>query len=405
MRVILASNKGTLMELGISPIVTAGLIMQLLQGANIIAMDGNSAKDRKLFAGAQKLFGLIITFIEAVAYVFTGMYGDVSDIGMFFCLLIVGQLVFAGIICILLDELLQKGYGFGSGISLFIATSICETIIWKSFSPFTMDTGRGSEFEGAVIALFQQLLQNSNKVRALKEAFYRPHLPNIINLLATFLVFLVVIFFQGFQVKIPLQHATSKQPAPQPIKLFYTSNMPIILQTALVSNLYFISQVLYRRFPTNIFVSLLGKWEEPGVSSSGFGSQVPVSGLAYYVSPPHSFADVMDDPIHIFFYCVFIMGTCAMFSKTWIGISKQSPKDVAQQFSQQQLILVGYQNSQEHLQAHLEKYIPTAAALGGMAIGALTILGDFLGAIGYVYFCSKKKKKKKLGNKQQQQQI
>eukprot|EP01061_Rhynchopus_euleeides_P031483 TRINITY_DN52156_c0_g1_i1.p2 TRINITY_DN52156_c0_g1~~TRINITY_DN52156_c0_g1_i1.p2 ORF type:complete len:478 (+),score=216.33 TRINITY_DN52156_c0_g1_i1:90-1523(+) len=382
MRVILASNKGTLMELGISPIVTASLIMQLLQGAKILSMDDSSAKDRKLFAGAQKAFGLIITFVEAFAYVMSGMYGDVADMGIVTAMLIVVQLMVAGVICILLDELLQKGYGFGSGISLFIATSICETIIWKSFSPFTINTGRGAEFEGAVIALFQQLLQNNSKLRALKDAFYRPHLPNVMNLLATFVVFLVVIFFQGFAVKIPLQHAGSKTPAPQPIKLFYTSNMPIILQTALVSNLYFISQVLYNRFPNNVVVSLLGKWDQASYSSSGYGQSVPVSGIAYYVSPPQSFTDVIEDPIHVVFYIVFILTTCALFSKTWIGISKQAPKDVAEQWSQQQLILVGYTSSKEQLQAHLERYIPTAAALGGMCIGALTVLADFLGAIG-----------------------
>ncbi|KAJ9452342.1 Protein transport protein Sec61 subunit alpha [Diplonema papillatum] len=382
MRAILASNKGTVMELGISPIVTASLIMQLLQGAKILSMDETSPRDRRLFAGLQKAFGLLITFVESFVYVMSGMYGDISDIGTFSCLLIVFQLMAAGVICILLDELLQKGYGFGSGISLFMATSICETIIWKAFSPFTINTGRGTEFEGAIIALFQQLLQNPNKMRALRESFYRPHLPNIINLAATMLVFLVVVFFQGFAVKIDLQQKGSKQPSPQPIKLFYTSNMPIILQTALVSNLYFISQVLHQRFPTNIFVSFLGQWEDLAYSSSGFGNHVPVSGLAYYVSPPQSFGDFFDDPLHGFFYVLFMLTTCALFSKTWIGIAKQSPKDVAAQWTANNLVLPGYGDSKDVLQAHLEKYIPTAAALGGMCIGALTVLADFLGAIG-----------------------
>merc|ERR1712014_342272 len=55
MRVILASNRGTLMELGISPVVTSGMIMQLLAGAKIIEV-GDSPRDRALFSGAQKLF-------------------------------------------------------------------------------------------------------------------------------------------------------------------------------------------------------------------------------------------------------------------------------------------------------------------------------------------------------------
>lgn len=92
--------------------------------------------------------------------------------------------------------MLQKGYGLGSGISLFIATNICENIIWKAFSPYTISGPQGPQFEGAVIALFQLLVQRGNKVRALKEAFYRNNLPNCTNLLATVAIFLVVIYFQ-----------------------------------------------------------------------------------------------------------------------------------------------------------------------------------------------------------------
>ena len=119
-----------------------------------------------------------------------------------------------------------------------------ENIIWKAFSPTTINSGRGAEFEGAVIALFHLLITRTNKVGALREAFYRQNLPNVTNLLATVLVFLIVIYFQGFRVVVPVRskNARGKQSS-YPIKLFYTSNMPIILQSALVSNLYFISQV------------------------------------------------------------------------------------------------------------------------------------------------------------------
>ena len=63
--------------------------------------------------------------------------------------------------------MLQHGYGLGSGISLFIATNICESIIWKAFSPYTMAGPRGVEFEGAIIALFHLLLTRSDKARRL----------------------------------------------------------------------------------------------------------------------------------------------------------------------------------------------------------------------------------------------
>merc|ERR1719401_2635723 len=293
MRVILASNRGTLMELGISPIVTSGMVMQLLAGSKIIDVDQSLKEDRALFSGAQKLVGLIITIGEAVAYVISGMYGDVKDLGAGNAILIIMQLFAAGVVVLLLDELLQKGYGLGSGISLFIATNICENIVWKAFSPTTMNTGKGAEFEGAVIALFHMLFARSDKFGALKEAFYRQSAPNITSLLATVLVFFVVIYFQGFRVDLAVKYQKIRgQMGTYPIKLFYTSNTPVILQTALVSNLYFFSQLLSKRFKSNMLVNLLGQWQESDFS----GQSVPVGGAVYYISPPQSLGEFFSDP-------------------------------------------------------------------------------------------------------------
>jgi protein transport protein SEC61 subunit alpha len=376
MRVILASNRGTLMELGISPIVTSGLVMQLLAGAKIIEVDQGDKEDRSLFNGAQKLFGMIITIAQATAYVLSGMYGELPVLGLGNSFLIILQLFFAGIIVLVLDELLQKGYGLGSGISLFIATNICETIVWKAFSPTTINTGRGTEFEGAIIALFHLLITRQDKVRALKEAFYRPNLPNLTNLMATVVVFAIVIYFQGFRVDLPVKNVRQRGASGSyPIKLFYTSNIPIILQTALVSNLYFLSQMLYRRFPMNIFVNLLGEWRD-----SSQGQSAPVSGLIYYMSPPHSTSDIVADPLRAVFYIAFVLTTCALFSKTWPEVSGSAPKDVAKQLREQQMVMVGHRESS--LEKELNRYIPTAAAFGGLCIGALSVTADFMGAVG-----------------------
>jgi len=377
MRVILASNRGTLMELGISPIVTSGMVMQLLAGSKLIEVDQSLKEDRMLFSGAQKLFGMVITMGEAVAYVTSGMYGDISELGAGNAILIIVQLFVAGMIVIILDELLQKGYGLGSGISLFIATNICESIVWKAFSPTTMNTGKGTEFEGAVIALFHMVVARSDKISAIKEAFYRHHAPNITSLFATMLVFFVVIYFQGFRVDLPVKYTKIRgQMGSYPIKLFYTSNIPIILQTALVSNLYFFSQLLYKRFKGNLLVNLLGQWQEVDYT----GQSIPVGGLTYYISPPRSFGDVWEDPIHAVFYVAFVLTTCALFSKTWIDVSGSSARDVAKQLKDQQMMMPGYRESD--LPRVLNRYIPTAAAFGGACIGALTICADFLGAIG-----------------------
>ena len=142
------------------------------------------------------MFGILITFGEAIAYVLSGMYGEVTQIGMINCMLLIFQLVFAGVLVMILDELLTKGYGLGSGISLFIATNICETIIWKLFSPFTVSSDTGVEYEGAIVALIHLLITKKNKVGALHRAFYRSNTPNLMNFIATIVVFIVVIYLQ-----------------------------------------------------------------------------------------------------------------------------------------------------------------------------------------------------------------
>jgi protein transport protein SEC61 subunit alpha len=141
LRMMMASNRGTLMELGITPIITSGMVFQLLAGTHILDIDMGLKTDRELYQTAQKLLAIIMSFGQACVYVFSGLYGPPSELGLGICVLLVVQLVIAGLIVILLDELLQKGYGLGSGISLFIATNVCEQIVWKAFSPTTINTG------------------------------------------------------------------------------------------------------------------------------------------------------------------------------------------------------------------------------------------------------------------------
>ncbi len=377
MRAILASSRGTLMELGIGPIVTSGLIMQLLAGSNLLDVDQNVKEDRALFSGAQKLFAILLTAAQAIAYVASGMYGDVNIIGAGNAILIIAQLLFAGTLVILMDEVLQKGYGFGSGISLFMATNICQNIVWDAFAPVSVTTGRGTEFHGAIIAFFHILLTRSNKFSALKEAFYRQNLPNITNVLSTVLMFIAVTYLQGFRIDLPIKHQKFRaQHGSYPIKLFYTSNMPILLHSAFISNLYFISQLLFKKFSDNVLVRFVGVWADV----EGTSGAIPVGGLAYYISAPSNASQIFYDPLRAIIYLAFMLGSCAYLSVTWIEISGSSARDVAKELRDNQMTMAGYRDSS--IVNVLNRYIPVAAAFGGVAIGALSIIADFLGCIG-----------------------
>ncbi|KIW04711.1 protein transporter SEC61 subunit alpha [Verruconis gallopava] len=378
LRTIMASNRGTLMELGITPIITSGTVFQLLAGTHILDIDMNLKSDRELYQTAQKLLALLMSFGQACVYVASGLYGPPSELGLGICILLTIQLVIAGLIVILLDELLQKGYGLGSGISLFIATNVCEQILWKSFSPMTVNTGRGPEFEGAILALVHLLITWPNKPLALREAFFRSNLPNISNLLSTLVIFAAVIYLQSFRVELPVKSDRQRgMRGSYPIRLFYTSNMPIMLQSALASNLFLISQMLYSRFSENLLVRLIGVWE----TREGYGSQLHATqGLAYFISPPLSFREALADPIHTIVYLIFMTTACALFSKTWIEVSGSAPRDVAKQLKEQGLVMAGHRD--QSMYRELKRVIPTAAAFGGAVIGLLSVVSDLMGALG-----------------------
>ncbi|KAI7856879.1 SecY subunit domain-containing protein [Circinella umbellata] len=377
MRAILASNRGTLMELGITPIVTSGMIMQLLSGARILNVDYSLKEDRALFSGAQKLFAIVIAVFHATVTVLNGLYGDPKEIGTTGCALLIGQIVTASIVTMLLDEILQKGYGFGSGINLFTAVSTAVTIFWKILSPTTVDIGRGPESEGALIALFQLLTKRHDKARALIDAFYRPHLPNVMGVLSTLVVFAIIVYLQGFRIELNIKSNRMRgQRAVYPIRLLYTSSMPIMLFTTMTSNILMISHMLYQRFSTNPVVKFLGVWEPLEGSNQLFAK----GGLVYYLSPPRSIGEAVLDPIHTIVYAFIIITVCALLSKTWMEISGSSVRDVANELKENQLVIVGYRESSMYKE--LKRVIPVAASFGGAILGAVSVIADVSGAVG-----------------------
>ncbi|KAL7712928.1 Protein transport protein Sec61 subunit alpha isoform B [Entamoeba marina] len=379
LRLVTASNRGSLMDLGISPLVTASMVMQLLQGAKILSVNMDDKEESELFEASQKLFGLLMTIGQGLAYIMSGMYGDPSELGLFNCCLILAQLFVAGLVVLLLDELLSNGYGFGSAISLFIATNICESIVWSCFSPITYNHGTGSQFEGSIINFFHLLLTRPDKFGALYDSFFRSDLPNLSNLIATGFIFCVVMYFQGFKVDLPLSSKQGRvESQTYSIRLFYTSNMPIILHSALTSNLFIISQLIFRRFPTNFLVNLFGSWS---VVSSSQGQMFPVGGLCYYLSAPNSLFELIQNPLHGVISIALTVVMCTIFSREWIKVSGSSSTDVKKQLHDQKVSIRGFRDGESSIYL-LDKYIPIAASFGGMCISLLSVGADLLGAVG-----------------------
>jgi len=384
MRAILASQRGTLAELGIGPIVTAGLIMQLLVGSQIIKVDFTNSEERALYTGTQKILAVLMTIFEALAYILGGAYGARDDLGIQNIMLILVQLLIAGFIILLMDEVIQKGYGMGSGISLFIAASVSFNIFDGMFS---LKDYSQTQYRGCVIAFFQGLF-GPNPGTEVAEAFSRVgRNPDIIGLLATIVVFAVVIYVDSVKIEIPVQHSQYKMPARYPIKFLYTSNIPVILVSALFANIYFVSNLMFTNWGKEdsgfkyFFVNLFGRWEN--VADPGQTEQLaPTSGLASWTTAPYGPEQVAAFPVNAIIYLILMIALCGIFSRIWIDTAGMSSKNVAKQLLDANMQIPGFRRNPRIVERYLERYIPTAAWLGGFFIGVLAAFADFLGALG-----------------------
>ncbi|MGC8896114.1 MAG: preprotein translocase subunit SecY [Candidatus Bathyarchaeia archaeon] len=368
LRIIWASHRGTLMELGIGPIVTAGLILQLLVGSNMIECDMTNPEDRGLFTTASKVFSIVLTGVQAFAYIVSGMYGSTSSV---IAIIVFLQLLASGIIVLLMDELVQKGWGLGSGISLFIMAGVAQQIIWQCFNPST------GLFVGA---LTMSLSQGTLTPWIVGTGAY----PSLIGFIATIAAFLIIIYMEGVRVELPLSYAGYKgYRSRYPIKLLYVSNLPVIFASALFANIYLFSQLfwsMYNRSNTNFWLNLLGQYQWTGTSPNQ--QLVPIGGLVFYVTPPNSLASALERPDRAFGYMGILIVFSVIFSLTWLEVGGLGPSTVAKQLVDAGMQIPGYRRSGKAVESILKRYIPTVTILGGIIVGLIAAVSDFFGVFG-----------------------
>ena len=371
LRVIFASNRGTLMELGIGPIVTAGLILQVLAGSKMVNIDMSNPEDRSLFTSASKILSVVMTVFEASAYIIGGTYGALPVTTEIVIML---QLVAAGLIVLLLDELLQKGWGLGSGISLFIAAGVAASIWWDSVAP--MGPMADGKYLGAIVAFAQGVLS-----RNLTGVISRTGgLPDMVAFITTLGVFAIIIYFNGMRVEIPVSYARYRGFRGKfPLKLFYVSNIPVIFAAALFGNIYFVSQLLWQRYNStnsNFWFNLLGTFTTQG------NQYQPSGGLVYYVVPPRSLSLATADPLRALVYLILLVIGCVFFAVTWVEVGGMDSRTVARQLLDSGMQIEGFRRSEVPIRQMLDRYIPTVTILGAILIGTIAGCADFMGAFG-----------------------
>lgn len=351
LRAVMAGSFGSIITLGIGPIVSASIILQLLVGGKILNLDLSQHDDKAFFQGTQKLLAVIFTLFEGGVLVLTGSLSASSPSLVWLMIL---QITIGGILIIFLDEVVSK-WGFGSGVGLFIAAGVSSQIVTGSLNPLSSPTSPG--VPSGAIPQFLYLLTTS-----------QPDFSLLIPIIAVVAVFLVVVYAESMRVEIPLSFGGVKGARGKyPLKFIYASNMPVILTSALLLNV-------------QLFAALFQKLGFPILGTISNGKAI--SGVAYYLTTPYGLSSLLTNPLQVLVYGVVFIASCVLFAWLWVELSNIGPKAVAKQLHGMGMQIPGFRSSRSQFERLLKKYIPAITILGGAFVGLLAFGADLTGALG-----------------------
>ena len=406
-RAILAGASGSLMHLGIGPIVTGSIIMQLFTGAKIINLNLQDPRDKEIYQGTQKVLVLVMIVVESAPQVFGFLEPSaaiVSDVGLTWArMTIITQLAIGSYLVFLMDESVSK-WGIGSGISLFIAAGVSQAIFTGTLN-WEPAPDSGSEVPAGTIPMIIWYLKNSSTAD-LSNGGYEAMLlspPNpIVAVLGTLAVFFIVVYVESSRIELPLAHGKVRGARGRyPIRLIYASNIPVILMAALLANVNMFA-LLFWSHPGMSTWPLLGRnWMLGAFDTTDGSNPVPTMGLAYYVNriaglqdwflplvSPDKYGAYMGghEPwqlvAHIVVYMSIMVLGSIVFAKFWIETTNMGPESVAKQIQGSGMQIPGFRRDPRIVEKVLERYIPTVTVFSGAMVGFLAAGADMIGTVG-----------------------
>ncbi len=364
--IILGTDFGSIISLGIGPIVMSSIILQLLVGSGILSIDTKTSEGKKYFQGLQKLGVLFFIIFEAMVYVLMGGLQAVPG----FVGIVIFQLMLGGLIIMFMDEVSSK-WGFGSGVSIFIVAGVA----WRLFTALFQFIGpagenclsnfTGTPCAGALLIIIQSFINGTPKEALLAGS----------AIIVTAIIFLLVVWGQSLKVEIPLSYERLRgYNIKWPLAFFYTSNIPVILAAALVANI-------------QLFGSLLENWLSRPTLLGGFSQGQPISGFAYWIGSSNIVESIIRGSlqtsliIQAITHLIFFVALSALFAVFWVKTSGMDESSQAKNILASGLQIPGFRKDQRVLEAILKRYIMPLTVMGGIAIGLLAAVTDSLGAL------------------------
>ena len=378
-RALLAGASGSIVHLGIGPIVTASIVLQLLKGADIIHIDTSEIKGQIQYMGLQKLMIFVMIAVEAAPMIVGGflkpdpavalaLFGGNSGILAFIIFL---QICLGGVLVFMMDEVVTK-WGIGSGVGLFIIAGISQALV----NGFINWTSVNDAYPvGFFPRLFAVVLDGAN--------FIQYFGTELISFICTIGIFLLIVYVESTRVEIPLAHTQVRGARARfPVKLIHASVLPMILVRVLQANFQMIGLFL-----NNIGITFLGE----------FQGQSPVNGLMWFLAPINHPTDWMwwmpnyvgtHPPWEVLIRLgidslVMIVGG-AIFALFWVKTAGLDSKAVARQIQNSGMSIPGYRRNPAILEKVLDRYIPRVTVIGGVFIGLMSVVANLFGVIGSV---------------------
>tara|TARA_Y100000310_G_scaffold324914_1_gene387534 strand:- start:41384 stop:42871 length:1488 start_codon:yes stop_codon:yes gene_type:complete len=397
--IILGASFGSIVSLGIGPLVTASIVLQLLTGTGILNIDLTTTDGRKRFQGLQKLSSIFFVVLEAAIYVLMGGLSPGTHYnpanGQFFVpapnipmpelafaldpgtiasiqLLLIFQLILGGLIIMFMDEVISK-WGFGSGISLFIVAGVAQQIFIRLFNPLASGTTSGQFALGYPFGGAEPIGKLWSTFYWISEGVPKEMLLAVGAIISTIVVFLICVYGQAMKVEIPLSFGKVRGYGMRwPLNFFYTSNIPVILVAALMANI-------------QLFARLLEGWGHAWLGT--FSGSAPISGLVFWLNPPNILDLTIQggfELVHLgqamSYIIVFMIGS-TIFSVFWMQTANMDAKSQAKQIMSSGLQISGFRRDERVLQKILGRYIWPLTIVGGAAVGLLAAIADLTGAL------------------------
>jgi len=396
-RTVFAGEMFSLSAVGIMPIISASLILQILAGPKLGKLDLSNPKDQAFYLNLHKLLVLCFVFLTSFVYAISfykpdpGLAYQLGVSLQFISFLIFLQVFFGGMLIYYMEGVITK-WGVGSGIGILIVAGVTQQLITGLINWIPDSSGLAVGVIPRWLEITQQVVLYKQSEGWLAFIFQN----YLIALITTVTVFLLVIYLTcaRIDVRIPgyLKRRRCRGKVRFPITLMHFSYAivaPLVFFPggwAILASVQGIGRLLWSRGFT-----IFGTYD-------AYGN--PVAGcLAYYLGPIYSPWDWVPTLVHSSYPTIagwqiavrlavnisIMVAVAMLIALIWLKLTPGlETRDIKAMVRDSGLPIYGHRNGLKAIKRAVDRIAPKIAILGCGILGALLVVTNMFGTLGNV---------------------